>query len=169
VLLPGTAADVAAIVLGVLVGGALVLATPPTIAGIGGPQGWDADGSLVLTSGMHGLVSGGLVGAGLGGLAGGSPEAGGVIAGLLGAAGTLTYAGLRLDALVRDPRLGTEANLLMWGPPVAMLLSAIVCAAAELDADVGGLVTGIVGMLAQGIAITLAEVALAEAPTMIGP
>lgn len=164
VLLPGLAADVGAVVLGVLAAGAVLLVTPPTIAGVGGAENWDADGSVLVTSGTHGLLSGALVGAGLGGLAGGSREAGSVIAGLLGSAGAVTYSALRLDALVRDPRVGTEANLLLWGPPAAMLLAAIVSAAAELDTDVGVLVVGVIGLLAQGVAITLAEVALAETP-----
>jgi len=170
VLLPGTAAGTVTVVLGVLLSAALVLATPPTIAGVGGAEGWDADGSLVLTSGTHGLLSGGLLGAGIGGLAGGSREAGGVIAGLLGSAGAITYSALRLDALVRDPRLGVEANLLMWGPPVAMIVTAIVARIAGLEPDVGMILAGVMGLLAHGLAFTLAEVALAEpVPVVIGP
>jgi hypothetical protein len=129
---------------------------------VGGPQGWDADGSLVLTSAMHGLIGGLLFGGGIDAAVGGDVAIPAMLTGLLAGAGATTYSALRLQELTDDPRTGTEANLVMWGPPVMMGLTALILAAAEADAFVGAIITGLVGLATQGLFIGLAELALSE-------
>jgi hypothetical protein len=167
---PTTANDAAAAVLAALLGIGAILVVPPVVGGVGGAAGWDADGSLVLTSGFNGLLTGGLVGGALDIAAGGGGEIGALLGGLTSSALSVTYSVLRLDPLVRDPRAGVEANLLMWGPPSAMLVSALFLAIAEVDAEIAMFVTGILGLTAQAVAIGLAEAALSEPlPMMMGP
>ncbi len=153
--------DMTVALLAIVGGVGALLVVPPIFGGVGGNDGWDVDGSLGLTSGVHGLAAGGLLGAGLGSL-GDSPELGTVLGGVLGAAGSITYTALRLDMLAREPRVGVEANLLMWAPPTAMLLAGLIAALAEMDGPAAMVFAGLVGLLAQGVAITLTEVAIAN-------
>ena len=148
--------------LAVLLGSALVLVIPPIIAGVGGPNGWDADGSLVLTAGIHGLVEGLMLGGAIDVAAGGDNAIVAILTGLALGAGATTYAALRHTELTHDPRAGTEANLWMWGPPVMMGLTGLLMAAIEADAIVGLIVTGLVGLATQGLFIGLSELALSE-------
>lgn len=167
---PSVAADLGALIGVVLLGAAAVLAIPPSIAGVGGAEGWDADGSLVLTTGFHGLASTALVGSAFDLAAGGEGAAGVVIGGLVGGAAMSTYAALRHAELTHDPRAGTEANFLMWSPPVAMLVSALAMLVGQVDPEIALFVTGLSGMIAQAVCIGLAEQALSEpAPMMMGP
>lgn len=164
---PELARDVGTMFLVVLLGSAIVLAVPPSIAGVGGAAGWDADGSLVLTTGVHGLLEGAMIGGALDLATSGEGGLGAVIGGLTLAAGASTYAALRHAELTHDPRVGVEANALMWAPPVLMLLAGIVGLAAELPPEVGLLLAGLLGLAAQATCIGLAEAALAEPPPVM--
>ncbi len=139
-----------------------ILVVPPIFGGVGGESGWDADGSLVLTTGFNGLLEGALLGGGVTGLAGAGDEVGMLVFGLaLGAAGT-TYGAIRHTELTHDPRVGVEAHFLMWSPPVAMLLAGVIGAIADVPTDVGMLIAGLLGLAAQAISVGFAEAALAE-------
>lgn len=167
---PELARDVGTMFLVVLLGSAIVLAVPPSIAGVGGAAGWDADGSLVLTTGIHGLLEGAMLGGAIDLATSGEGGIGAVIGGLTLAAGASTYAALRHTELTHDPRVGVEANFLMWAPPVIMLLTGIVALAAELPPEVGLLLAGLLGLAAQATCIGLAEAALAgPPPVMMAP
>ncbi len=170
VFAPGIANDLGAGILLAVLGVAAMLIVPPIIAGVGGADGWDADGSLILTTGMHGLGAGALVGAAIDEGAGGEGALGLVVGGVLLGAGGTTYAALRHAELTHDPRAGTEANALMWAPPITMLVTAVLMAAGEVDPEIAAFVTGMLGLTAQAITIGLAEAALAEpVPMMMGP
>ncbi|MBX7192873.1 MAG: hypothetical protein K1X94_12485 [Sandaracinaceae bacterium] len=167
---PGLANDVGTFMLTLLVGAAIILAVPPSIAGVGGAAGWDADGSLVLTTGLHGLLEGSLIGGALDVAASGEGGLGAVLGGVVLAAGTSTYAALRHTELTHDPRVGVEANFLMWTPPIAMLLMGLVAAATEMPLELGLLLGGLVGLAAQAVCIGVAEAALAgPPPVMMAP
>jgi hypothetical protein len=167
---PDLAQDVGTAIGVVLLGSAVVLALPPTIAGVGGAEGWDADGSLVLTTGVHGLLEGALLGGAVDLAAGGEGGLGTVLGGLLVSAGATTYAALRHTELTHDPRTGVEANFLLWTPPVLMLLAGIVGLGAELPPEVALFIAGLLGLAAQATCIGLAEAALSgPPPVMMAP
>jgi len=92
---------------------------------------------------------------------------GAVIGGLTLAAATSTYAALRHTELTHDPRVGVEANFLMWAPPLVMLLTGVVGLAAELPPEVGLLLAGFLGLAAQATCIGIAETVLAEPPPVM--
>lgn len=164
---PDLARDVGTAIGVILLGSAVVLAVPPSIAGVGGAEGWDADGSLVLTTGVHGLLEGALLGGALDLAADGEGGIGTALGGLVLSAGATTYAALRHTELTHDPRTGVEANFLMWAPPVVMLLAGIVGLGAELPPELALFIAGFLGLAAQATCIGLAEAALAEPPPVM--
>jgi hypothetical protein len=169
-LAPALMQDTGAALGGLLLASLAVLAVPPTIAGVGGPDGWDVDGSLVLMTGVHTLLQGAMISGAVEVFSGGEGAAGAVVGGLvLGAAGT-TYAALRHQELGHDPRVGDEAHALLWSPPLAMLAAGVIAAIADLDGGVAAFLSGLLGLTAQALSIGLAEAALAAPaePTM-GP
>lgn len=148
----------------VLLGAASVLAVPPTIAGVGGAEGWDVNGSFVLTSAVHGALGGALVGGPIDIAVGGEGVAGALVGGVLIGGGAATYGALRHAEVSHDPRAGDEANALIWTPPLTMLATALLAAAFDLDGEVMAALAGMFGLTAQAITIGLTELALGTPP-----
>ena len=154
---------------GIGVGAAMSLAavvSSAVLSGVTQAYGVTVEPAMVF---HHGIVGGAL----LGGLMSFSLRAAGErgdalsivgVAGLIaGAGGAATYSVLRMERLAHDPRLVEEAHFLSWGPILAASLVGVVLTAIGLD-ELSGVIATSVGLAVLGVAITLAEVAIAEHP-----
>lgn len=94
---------------------------------------------------------------------GDAPQILGVTGLLLGAAGSVTYAVLRMGRLADDPQLVEEAHFLSWGPVLAAGITTAVLGALDLE-DLAPVIGASVGLVTLGIAMALVEVAIAEHP-----
>jgi len=115
----------------------------------------------------HQLIWGGLggfaVGIGLGEATGGNDTEvlglGLTLGGLTGV-GAAVYAGLRRDALMRDPDATVGAHLMSWGPLGVGLLTAAIAAAFEAEEEAVVILAGAMGLLTWGLAVGLTEASL---------
>lgn len=139
---------------------------PPIVAASADAGGLAVDFPLVLTTSVAGGISTALFATGIG-IGAGGEDVGilfAIVGGVLGAAGGFAYSALRVNELARDPRVGLEANFLVWAPAVLGPIASFLMLAVDAGPVVGPIVAGLVGLLAMGASILAAEIALANEP-----
>ena len=152
-----------------LVAGSLLLATvisSAVLSGVTQAYGVIVEPAMVF---HHGVVGAALVGGLLSfslraaGERGDAPAIFGVAGLIAGAGGAVTYALLRMERLALDPQLVEEAHFLSWGPIATAALLGTVLTALGLE-DLSGVIATATGLVVLGVAVLLAEIAIAEHP-----